>query len=310
MLSKQSRPKLLCEWPVAAGSVRAAEATEWDKLPTSISLPPSLCCFPPSCSLILCLAEAHCLSALCFVHLHNAAVQWPLADPTWVTCLFTHREGGGVLVISQVELLVCKAAEDRWEVRTQIKRILARARQSYTLFYGHRTTIVAIRTLPSRSVLTASPEYKQSTSKFPTGICFAHYRIVLFRSVHSLKTTSSNDCETLWLEGSICVQAIQFSNKGLTADCAGLRGDVIWARVTWSSCFCCGQWGKIWCYIPQKVSEGKAVNVNAQIFLKTWNSCLWARQLEGMVCNKFPKGEKKNLCMQSSFLTIPWRLYP
>lgn len=93
----RQQPKLPRGCPVVAGSMRAAEATERNKHTTSISPSPSLSVHSssPSCSHTLCRSEAHCLSALSSVHLYNSAVQWPLTDPTWVTCLFTHREEGG-----------------------------------------------------------------------------------------------------------------------------------------------------------------------------------------------------------------------
>lgn len=100
--------------PGPLGQQRPQGETNTQRL--SLLLPPSLS-FPflrPAHS--LCLSEAHCLSALSSVHLHNSSVQWPLTDPTWVTCLFTHGEGGHHLSF-WVELLVCKAGLLRgWHV--------------------------------------------------------------------------------------------------------------------------------------------------------------------------------------------------
>lgn len=77
---------------------------------------------------------------------------------------------------------------------------------SHTQCFKDRTAIVIITTL-------ALSEHKQSYRNFQTRIQFAHYGIVLFRCVHSLKTTGSNDCETLWLEDSVCIQAFYFSRN-------------------------------------------------------------------------------------------------
>lgn len=91
--------------------------------------------------------------------------------------------------------------------------------------------IVMITTLSLSPFPTALPEHKQFHRNFQPGTQFAHYRVVLFRCVHSLKTTGSNDFESPWLQGSICEQALYFSSMGLAVNCAGLRYVVIGAGV-------------------------------------------------------------------------------
>lgn len=158
-------------------SIRTTEATGRNK---HTSTPPS---FLLSTLLVtFCLSEAHCLPALSPVLRHNLST-----DPTWVTCLFTNREGTYHLLLC-VELLVwrseCKSKEFWYQLASR------------THCFTDRTAIVMITTLSLSPFPTTLPEHKQSHRNFQTGTQFAHYRVVLFRCVHSLKTTGSNDFES------------------------------------------------------------------------------------------------------------------
>ena len=116
----------------------------------------------------------------------------------------SEREGGGgLLCLFLSSCLFVRPFRIVWRSERKSKESWLLRCQSYTLFYRHRTAIVIITTLALCPFPSALPEHKQSCRNFQTGTQFAHYGIALFRSVHSLKTTSSNDGETLWLEGSI-----------------------------------------------------------------------------------------------------------
>lgn len=158
--------------------------------------------------------------------------QWPFNRPNMGHLFFNKwREGSSSLVL----VLSCKFVRPfRIVWKSEYKKNFG---SSYTQCFTDRTAIVIITTLALSPFPTALPEHKQSCRNFQTGTQFAHYRIVLFRSVHSLKTTGSNDGETLWLQGSVRWQAFYFSSKGMLSNCAGLRDDVIWAGVTWFRCF-------------------------------------------------------------------------
>lgn len=189
--------------------------------------------------------------------------------------IHTQRRGASSLVLSRDACLQNHSGSFGGQNINQ--KNLGSIGQSYTLFYWHRTAIVIITTLVLSPFPTAFPEHKQSCRNFQTWSQFAHYRIVSFRSVHSLKTTSSKDCETLWLEGSICEEALWF---WMMVDCVGFKDDVIWAGVTWSFCFYCGQWGKIWGYIPQ---EGKLLMSMHRFFSKPETPVCGQDKPEGMM---------------------------
>lgn len=198
MKSKQEKPELPCGTHQGSRGHREKQ--------THVQPPHSL---SPVFTFTPCLSEAHCLPALSPV-LHRDLS----TDPTWVTCLFTNGEGTYHLLFC-VQLLVWRSEYKSKEFWYQLA--------SHTHCFTDRTAIVMITTLSLSPFPTALPEHKQFHRNFQTGTPFAHYRVVLFRYVHSLKTTGSNDFESQWLQGSICEQALYFSSLGLAVHCAGLR---------------------------------------------------------------------------------------
>lgn len=188
MKSKQEKPKLPCSRPVAP--IRAAEATGRNKH-TYISPSPSLSIpfLLPALLLPISLRPTVCLPC-------------PLSF-----AVTSQQSQHGSLVYSQTErglIISCPVQSCQFgrPFRFGGQNINPKnfwlQLASHTQCFTDRTAIVIVTTLALSPFPTALPEHKQFCRNFQTRTQFAHYLIVLFRSVHSLKTTTgSNDCETL-----------------------------------------------------------------------------------------------------------------
>lgn len=175
------KPKLPCCWPVVVGSIGAAEAT-WRNKHTSIS---------PSPSLSVSLRPTVCLPSTPSISITPLCSD--LLQTKRGSLVYSHMErGGGHHLSFWVELLVSKIV---W-------RSERKSKESWLLLTSHTHCFTNTEQLLSLSLQhyhcllfpTALPEHKQYIRNFQAGTQFAHCCIVLFRSVHSLKTTSFNDC--------------------------------------------------------------------------------------------------------------------